>query len=202
MPDLREQLGHCFQGRVCLMGIGSVDFGDDGFGVKLADAIAERLIRLGHASLAQNVINAGTAPERMTGSVTERGFDHLVFLDAVEFRGEPGSVIFLGANEIASRFPQISTHKVSLGLLAKCITARGGTCVWLLGVQPGSLKPVHGLSPAVQKAKDILEEMLCDIWNDARIKAENAQAYKTILEGSKSPRHEERKVMRTTTPEV
>jgi len=24
MPDLREQLQHCFQGRVCLMGFGNV----------------------------------------------------------------------------------------------------------------------------------------------------------------------------------
>ena len=175
MPDLREQMGHCFQGRVCLMGIGSADLGDDGFGVTLADAITERLIRSGHASLAQNVINAGTEPERMIGSVTGRHFDHLVFLDAVEFGGEPGSVIFLDANEIASRFPQISTHKVSIGLLAKCITARGGTCVWLLGVQPASLKPVDGLSAPVRKARDILEEMLCDIWNNAGITAVNAQ---------------------------
>jgi len=174
MPDLREQLGRCFQGRVCLMGIGSVDFGDDGFGVKLADAIAERLIRSGHVALAQNVIAAGTEPERMTGFVTGRGFDNLVFLDAVEFGGEPGSVIFLDANEIEDRFPQISTHKVSIGMLARCITARGGTRVWLLGVQPGSLKPRYGLSAAVQKAKDILEKMLCDIWNDAGIMATNA----------------------------
>jgi hydrogenase 3 maturation protease len=183
------------------MGIGSVDFGDDGFGATLADAIAERLIRSGHASLAQNVINAGTEPERMTGSVIARDFDHLVFLDAVEFGGEPGSVIFLDAKEIASRFPQISTHKVSIGLLARCITARGRTRVWLIGVQPGSLKPVYGLSAAVQKSKDILEEMLCDIWNDARIKTTNAQVDKTMLEGSESLRREEREVLWTPIPE-
>ena len=34
MPDLREQLQQCFQGRVCLMGLGNVQYGDDGFGVQ------------------------------------------------------------------------------------------------------------------------------------------------------------------------
>ena len=32
MPDLREQLRQCFQGRVCMMGLGNVEYGDDGFG--------------------------------------------------------------------------------------------------------------------------------------------------------------------------
>ena len=40
MPDLREQLQQLLQGRVCLMGLGNVDFGDDGFGVRLAEALA------------------------------------------------------------------------------------------------------------------------------------------------------------------
>ena len=39
MPDLREQLQHCFQGRVCLMGFGNVLYGDDGFGVRLAEEL-------------------------------------------------------------------------------------------------------------------------------------------------------------------
>jgi hydrogenase maturation protease len=164
MPDIREQLRHCFQGRVCVIGIGNVDFGDDGFGVVLAQAIAARLSVSGHVSLARSVIIAGTTPERMIGSMAGKGFDHLIFLDAVEFGGEPGSVTFLDAQEIVARFPQISTHKISIGLLARCITAGGGTCVWLLGVQPGSLKPMQGLSSAVQRTKDILEEMLCDVW--------------------------------------
>jgi hydrogenase maturation protease len=164
MPDLREQLRRCFQGHVCVIGIGNVDFGDDGFGVKLADGIAGRLIASGRVSLSRNVINAGTTPERMIGSVTGRGFDHLIFLDTVEFDGEPGSVVVLDANEIAARFPQISTHKISVGLLARYIKAEEGTGVWLLGVQPGSLKPMLGLSPAVERTKEILEEMLCDLW--------------------------------------
>jgi len=35
MPDLREQLQQLFQGRVCLMGLGNVAYGDDGLGRKV-----------------------------------------------------------------------------------------------------------------------------------------------------------------------
>jgi hydrogenase maturation protease len=164
MPDLREQLQHCFPGRVCVMGLGNTDYGDDGFGVYLAELIATRLTGSGNISLAHHVINAGTTPERLVGSVKGKDYDHLVFLDAVEFGGEPGSVLLLNADETATRFPQISTHKMSIGLLARYIKTSEGTDVWLLGVQPGSLKPSHGLSISVQRTMEMLAEMLCTIW--------------------------------------
>jgi hydrogenase 3 maturation protease len=170
MPDLREQLQHCFRSRVCVMGLGNVDHGDDGFGMYLAESISARLTRSGKVSLARNVIGAGTMPERSIGYVIAKSFDHLVFLDAVEFGGTPGSIVLLNAKELKARFPQISTHKMSLSLLAHLINESGRTRVWLLGVQPGSLKPSHGLSQAVQKTMEMLDGMLCTLWistNDA-----------------------------------
>ena len=152
MPDLPEQLRRSLQGRVCLMGLGNVEYGDDGFGVRLA----ERLLRAG----TPDVIVAGTAPERCLGRVADQGFDHLVFLDAVEFGGAPGSVVFLDAEEIDTRFPQISTHKISLSVLARWIEASGTTRVWLLGVQPESLKPMQHLTPFVQTALAVVDELL------------------------------------------
>ncbi len=116
------------------------------------------------ASVRHEAINAQTMPERFINRVSGRGFDHIIFLDAVEFGAEPGSVIFLGSGEMAGRFPQISTHKLSPGLLARWIEAGGTTKAWLLGVQPGSLKPARGLTKDVQATSDILEEMLYNLW--------------------------------------
>jgi hydrogenase maturation protease len=152
MANLREQLQHCLHGRVCLMGLGNVDYGDDGFGVLLAR-------RLCHAGV-PDVIVAEAAPEQCIGRIADQGFDHAVFLDAVEFGGEPGAVILMDAAEIVSRFPQFSTHKLSLGTLAKWIGAGGVTCVWLLGVQPASLRPAACLTPALQVTLEALEELL------------------------------------------
>ncbi len=167
MRDLREDIRRCFSGRVCLMGLGNTDYGDDGLGVLLADTLAERLNRERHASSPAEVIIAGTSPERFIGTVG-RAFDHLIFLDAVEFGGEPGSVVFLDAREITARFPQISTHKISLGLLAALTEQNGTTKAWLLGVQPGSLKTAQSLTPAVQTTLEILKELLWDMLTSER----------------------------------
>ncbi|MCK9418842.1 MAG: hydrogenase maturation protease [Nitrospirae bacterium] len=163
MTDLREQLQHCLRGRVCLMGLGNVDYGDDGFGVYLAESIAARLTRGGQVSLARQVISAGMMPERYIGYVTAKDFDQLVFLDAVEWSGAPGSVLLLNVEELTARFPQISTHKMSLGLLAKLINGGKRTKVWLLGVQPDSLNSERGLTTTMQTTVELLSELVCEI---------------------------------------
>ena len=181
MPGLREQLRQCLAGRVCLMGLGNTDYGDDGFGVRLAEELLnkskvqspkskenpESEFRDGSLEAAFSgsasgfeILVAGTTPERFVGRVAEGGFDHLVFLDAVEFGGAPGSVVFLNSQEMAGRFPQVSTHKLSLGLLAKWVESGGTTRAWLLGVQPESLRPGAGLTPAIRKTLDLLAESL------------------------------------------
>jgi len=155
MPDLREQLEPCFQGRVCLMGLGNSDYGDDGFGVRLAESLVVAGV--------PDVVVAGTTPDRFVGRVAGEGFDHLIFLDAVEFGGAPGSVVFLNAGEMAARFPQISTHRISLGLLANWVEAGGTTRAWLLGVQPQSLKSGVGLTPTIQRTLEVLVELLSEM---------------------------------------
>ncbi|MGO8926640.1 MAG: hydrogenase maturation protease [Limisphaerales bacterium] len=195
MRDLREQLRQLLQGRACLMGVGNVDYGDDGFGVRLAEELksevrtpkAERNpksegrskelssscsdfglrtsfgLRSSEFGLRRRVIVAGTTPELFIGRVADEGFDHLIFLDAAEFGAVPGSVALLNSDEIAARFPQVSTHKLSLGLLAKQVEANGRTKAWLLGVQPESLKPGQELTPTIQATLELLVELVSDI---------------------------------------
>jgi hydrogenase 3 maturation protease len=179
MPDIREQLQQLLEGRVCLMGLGNVDYGDDGFGVRLAEELksevrspkAERRPKsegrsegLGSScsdfAHRVQVMIAGTTPERWIGQVADEGFDRLIFLDAVEFGGSPGSVVLLNSDKMAARFPQISTHKLSLGLLAKQIEANGRTKAWLLGVQPESLRLSEELTPTVRATLELLLDLL------------------------------------------
>jgi len=160
MPDICEELKQCFQGRVCLMGLGNIDYGDDGFGVRLAEGLVE-------AGMPHTVV-AGTMPDRFIGRLADQGFDYLVFIDAVEFIGAPGSVVFLDSGEMMARFPQISSHKISLGLLAKWVEDMGIAKAFLLGVKPGSLKGGEGLTPAVQTTLEILKGLLCDLWRGSK----------------------------------
>ena len=163
MLDLYKQIQRCFHGSVCLMGLGNTDYSDDGFGVCLADAITRRLEPNEVDSSDFMVVNAGVMPERLIGSITEKNFDHLLFLDAVEFGEVPGSVLFLNAEGIANRFPQISTHKISLSLMAKWVEESAKTRTWLLGVQPASIKAAHGLTPALQTTLTILDDLIYDL---------------------------------------
>jgi len=175
MPGLAEQLAQCLTGDVCLVGLGNVDYGDDGFGVRLAELLISNDIPEGW-----RVVNAGTAPERVIARVAEIGCEHLVFLDAVEFGGAPGSVVFLNSGEMAARFPQISTHKISLALLAKCAEANGRTKAWLLGVQPESLAAGQPLTATMQTTLDALFELLREVPSPQR--REDLSATRPIAE--------------------
>jgi hydrogenase maturation protease len=155
LTDLRRELEQALQGRTWFLGLGNVDYGDDGFGVRLA----ERLIEGG----LKDVGVAGTSPERWIGRLADASFDHVVFLDAVELGLAPGSAVFLDAAEIAARYPQISTHKISLEVLARWVESKGRTKAWLLGVQVESLRTGQQLSDCLQKSLSVLGEMLLGV---------------------------------------
>lgn len=159
--DLRSQLAHVLKGRICWVGIGNPDYGDDVFGLKLAEVIQSIGV--------SNVVIAGNTPERWVETISHERFDHVVFLDAVEFGGESGSVVFLNSHEIETKFPQVSTHKISLGMLAKLIEVNGTTKVWLLGVQPQSMKTAEGMSNRVKITLDILKDVIGEVLGAAAL---------------------------------
>jgi hydrogenase maturation protease len=138
-------------GPVCWVGVGNTGLGDDGFGVRLAEALS----RDGHP----HVVTAGTAPERWVETVAAGGFSHVVFLDAADGPGEPGTAFFLDAEGIEARYPQVSTHRISLGTLARLIAERGPR-VWMLGVKPASLGPGSRLSEPVRHSLGLLKDLL------------------------------------------
>lgn len=150
--DLREDLRRCLAGNVCLVGVGNVDLGDDGFGTRLAEALG--------GTYGATVIAAGTTPERWVGTIARGGFDSVVFLDAVGVDAPAGSAVLLEEAEMEAAFPQLSTHKFSLGTLAKLIGSQCNARVWLLGVRPGSLLPGAGLSADVQESMRALHALI------------------------------------------
>ena len=164
MPDLRQQLTETLTGRVCLFGLGNVDLGDDAFGVRLAEAVQTKL-----RSGSLRVILAGTQPERWLGRLGSDPLDHLVMLDAVECGAVPGTVLFLGSAALVDRFPQVSTHRLSLNLLAKLMEVETGAQVWLLGVQPETLRPGAELSAAVRGTLELLVEWLDEALSDEQV---------------------------------
>jgi hydrogenase 3 maturation protease len=158
MPDLQQELRSRLTGRIVIVGIGNTELGDDALGVRLAEA----LNRAGGVE----VVIAGTVPENFVGKIAKGAFDNVLFLDAVEMGSGPGSVALMNAGEIRSRFPQISTHKFSLGTLAQIIATESKAQVWLLGVQPASLALAAPLSEPVKTTMALLGDLLVEILND------------------------------------
>ena len=188
MPDLRQQLQSLFRGRICLVGLGNTDLGDDGFGVRLAEELKARFCpeieaavrarkqagfrrdplnprdaKSTGSEVATRVLVAGTTPENHIGRIMREDWTHVLFLDAADFGAEPGAAVLMDSSAIAARFPQVSTHKISLALLAKLVQGNGYTKAWLLGVQPESLAPGTGLSPKVQTSLELLRDLLVEV---------------------------------------
>jgi hydrogenase maturation protease len=134
------------------MCVGNPDGGDDALGVRLGEELTREQL--------DDVIVAGAEPERFVGCGATDGYDHLVFVDAVDFGAAPGSIVFLNSEEMAARFPQVSTHRLSLGLLGRWIESQGNARAWLLGVQPESLVPDRALSRSAQVTLAVLKETL------------------------------------------
>ena len=154
MPTLRDEVRQRLTGRVCLVGIGNPDRGDDAFGLRLAEAVRD----VGYP----DVILAERTPERWTERLARGAFQTVVFLDAVRMSAAPGDVIFLAGAEIAARYPQVSTHKLSLGTIARLIEAQGPTRVFLLGVQAQSAADGAELSAPVRTTLKILRDLLVE----------------------------------------
>lgn len=156
MSDLRSQLEAWRGRRLRLLGVGSVERGDDGFGVRLAGAVRDRL---GGEGPHVQALDVGTCPERYVGEAARAGCEVLVFADAVDFGGAPGGLLLASAEELRSRPVGTSTHRVPLSVLAQY--AEGlGVRAWLLGVQPASLREGDGLSPEVAGTLEALVELL------------------------------------------
>jgi hydrogenase 3 maturation protease len=151
MPTLVEQLRQ-LDGRVCLLCVGNTDGGDDAFGVRLAEHLKQRGV--------PDVVSVETRPEAFLARAGLERFDHVLFIDAVDIGAQPGSVVLLNSSQMKSRFPQVSTHTISLGLLANWTESRGDTRAWLLGAQPLSLKHGAPLTSTLENTLWAIEELL------------------------------------------
>jgi hydrogenase maturation protease len=106
---------------------------------------------------------AERTPERYMPQLSRGDFQTVLFLDAVEMGAAPGGVVLLEGHEIVARYPQVSTHKLSLGTLARLIETEASTRVFLLGVQPQSLDNASRLSEPVRTTLEILRDLLAEV---------------------------------------
>jgi hydrogenase maturation protease len=176
MRDLRQQLTTILRDRLAIVAIGNPELGDDAVGMKIAallhtargrragpETASSAHLRRACRRATAAVFSAGLELERHLAALVRGRYDSVLFLDAVDFAAPAGSVALFNAEEIASRFPQVSTHRLSLGLISQLLGETGATRVWLLGIKPASLQPGAPLSPPVRIAAHAVAELILDV---------------------------------------
>jgi len=151
--QLKNQLIHFIEGRVCLLGIGNRYHHDDAVGPYLVEALQSRPD--------YDVIDAGIIPEDYIEMTAHKHPETILMVDATDFGGEPGEVRLLYPENV--NYSGASTHAGSLRMLAEFLQARTHARIGLLAVQPADVSDGKGLSPPVSKTLDDLLDVLPDI---------------------------------------
>jgi hydrogenase 3 maturation protease len=101
------------------------------------------------------VLNCGSTPENYVFKIERMKPEVVIYIDAVDFSGEPGEIRLFEAEEIIeSRLGQPSTHLIPLGETLKMLKEVTRADVYLLGVQPRSITFGDPLSKEVETARE------------------------------------------------
>jgi len=145
--------------RIAVVGIGNELNGDDAAGSLVARALHEHTNLGGLYRLL--VINAGVAPENITGDVRTFKPNLIVFIDAADMGADPGTVRWIAMDEIDGM--SASTHRMPLSMLAQYLTLELACDIVLLGIQPASVEMGKGLSDPVRTTVERMSADLCDL---------------------------------------
>ncbi len=146
--------------RLSLIGIGNELGGDDAAGV----AAIQRLQAVLSDRKVLQLINAGAAPENVTGAVRRFQPGAIVMFDAADFEGQPGEVRLLDWRETTGF--SASTHSLPLHVFSAYLSSELDCPVILLGIQPLHLDFDSPLSPPVERAVDEIVATFLEILAD------------------------------------
>jgi hydrogenase 3 maturation protease len=132
--------------RVAIVGVGNTMRGDDGAGILVVRALAERL----KGAPDMLLIDGSTAPENFTGPLRRFRPDLVIEIDAAHLEQPPGTVAWVDWRDADGM--SASTHTLPPSVLARFLTTDLGCEMLLLGIQPATLEMGCGLSPEVAVA--------------------------------------------------
>lgn len=150
MDCLAGQLRRMMSGRLCVVGVGNPLKGDDGLGPFLVERLAN--------TTSVDCINAGLAPENHLERIVKLQPDAVLFVDALDFGGQPGEVRLAKPKELVAS--GLSTHSLSIGMACQYLGERGLANIAVLGVQPENMDLDTPMTPSVSAAVERLYEIL------------------------------------------
>ena len=137
--------------KVALLGIGNELNGDDAAGVRIARSLLRRQ-RAGRISRPDFllVLDAGLAPENVTGAVRRFGPDLVILVDAAEMGETPGTIHWLAWQDTTG--VTAATHTLPPYMVAQYLAAELTCEVALIGIQPQDTSFGFPLSDPVRRA--------------------------------------------------
>ncbi|MFO8007432.1 MAG: hydrogenase 3 maturation endopeptidase HyCI [Candidatus Brocadiia bacterium] len=150
--DWEDELRHHLRPGFVVLGIGSRLRGDDAVGA----VVAERLAQAG----LERALDCGGVPENFLGRIERLEPRDILFVDAVDFGGEPGQIAFFGGEKFAPQ--SVSTHSAGLSPLMDFLSAGGEVTCWVLAVQPADTTYGAEMSEPVQRAAERI--LASDFW--------------------------------------
>ena len=135
------------KGRVVLLGVGNRIRGDDAAGPELIEILKKRPPDKGKEIF---LFDGGELPENYLIPIANLKPNLVIIVDAVDFGSRPGTVKLFPIRQI----PQgsFSTHRLSLRFLGSYLEKEIQAKIFVLGIQPKSIKLEEKLSPEVKKA--------------------------------------------------
>ncbi|MFQ6067325.1 MAG: hydrogenase 3 maturation endopeptidase HyCI [bacterium] len=145
-PSL-QTLANELKGRIVLLGVGNRIRGDDAAGPELIKILKKRLSNKGGGIF---LFDGGEMPENYLLPVTDLKPNLVIVVDAVDSGSHPGTIRLFPIRQI----PQgsFSTHRLSLRFLGSYLEKETQARIFVLGIQPKSVKLEEKLSPEVKKA--------------------------------------------------
>src|SRR5690349_16533920 len=98
--------------RIAVVGVGNIMRSDDAVGVLVANALSQRVLSRENIL----ILEAGQAPENWTGELRKFAPVLIIFIDAADLGGVPGSIQWIAEDTIDGM--SASTHSLPLSMLA------------------------------------------------------------------------------------
>ncbi|CDH43976.1 hydrogenase maturation protease [Candidatus Contendibacter odensensis] len=143
--------------RVLVLGLGNILLRDEGVGVRVIEALAERYVIPAEVE----IVDGGTSGMDLLDTIA--GCDHLLICDAVRADAPPGSVIKLCDAQVPALFRnRFSPHQLGVAdvLATLILTDETPVSITLIGVVPSDLELGLDLSPEVAIAAERAVECL------------------------------------------
>lgn len=145
--------------RVIILGLGNILYGDEGFGVRLA----QRLYAGWDFPPNVCIVDGGTQGQTLLTFVEEA--DKLLVLDAVDFGLRPGELVLRENVPAYITAQKVGPHQNSFSEVMGLATLRGTQpgCCALLGVQPAAMTLGAPFSPEVAQCLEQAAHAALDI---------------------------------------